>query len=62
MPGICTRNVVYTPHNSLLRKIFLGEDEEDEESEPSSFDYVMHYLTVLWKVKNDETVVIFFIF
>lgn len=33
---------------------FLGEDDDDddcgEEKLPSCFDYVMHFLTVFWKV------------
>ena len=33
--------------------LLIGEDDDDGDEEsgvPSTFDYVMHYLTVLWKV------------
>jgi hypothetical protein len=33
--------------------LFLGdEDDEDSDAEPGLSDYIMHYLTLPWKVKS----------
>ena len=33
--------------------MFLGdEDDEDSDAEPGLSDYIMHYLTLPWKVKS----------
>ena len=33
----------------------LGDDDDDEDVEPGLMDYVMHYLTLPWKVDFEIT-------
>ncbi|XP_063049952.1 sodium/calcium exchanger 3-like, partial [Engraulis encrasicolus] len=46
--------VLFSPlHPPLLLHLASGDEDEDEAGEerlPSCFDYVMHFLTVFWKV------------
>ena len=43
-------NVLIVDCDSTVIIYFLGDDEDDEDVEPGLMDYVMHYLTLPWKV------------
>lgn len=52
-PSVFYIYCIYTVLYIYLLPALLGDDDEEESGEerlPSCFDYIMHFLTVFWKV------------